>query len=256
MKIKLKLLKPTGTRIVLSVLALLFLLAPVAQASPIDPGLSGNTQYDGWADLTAANNPGYPGFPGSAPWPAPIGSNQTGSGDADLDKVAGNAYPASAAIYFGGFGSAPNTYAGTLELSDATPVADVETIILQVEIGEALGYDFYDDVFPTLSYNGGTQALGPDNTFLVDQVLDGYVDTPAGPQPVYINTWMVQWDARSLGAISDFAIEFSGVEHSQVYALRLDQSDVYAIPEPGSAALCLVGLAGLALASRKRSAAA
>jgi hypothetical protein len=48
-----------------------------------------------------------------------------------------------------------------------------------------------------------------------------------------------------LGAINSFAIDFSGVTHSQIYGLQLDQSSSFfstsVIPEPNVIGLLLAG---------------
>ncbi len=222
----------------------------------ISPGYSGTTQFDRWLDLTLAANPGYPGFPGSAPWPSPIGSNQPGSGDAVLNKVSngtgGGAYPAGAGLYFGGFSSTINNPGGTLSVSDSTPVANLATIGFQIQIGEAWTYDFLNGILPTLSYNGGAQNLAATSWQLLEQYDNGTVTMPSGPETVYINTYYLTWDTTSLGAISDFTISFDGVQHAQVYGLQLDQSDTaVAVPEPGTWALAGALLIG-GIVYRKR----
>jgi hypothetical protein len=232
----------------------------------VDPQLAGSTQYDEWAagSLTSSANPGYPGFPGSGAWPAPIGSSAAGSGDANLNKVAngngGGPYPAGAAIYYGGFSADINNNGGTLSVTDVTPVADVSNIVLQIQIGEAWTYDFWNAALPTLSYNGGTQDLAADDAQLLEAFFNGTVTMPTGEEAVYINTYLLQWDLSSLGSITDVSLKFTGVQHAQLYALRLDQSDEYSpavVPEPS--ALALAGMAGMGLLvacrTRRRSAA-
>lgn len=242
--------------VALALVASAGMLSAPAHAATVDPGLTGNTQYDGWENLTASNNPGYGGFPGSGAWPSPIGSNAAGSGDAELDKVAGAAYPASEGLYFGGFSPTPNTEGGTLSVSDSTPVADLEHVVFQVEVGEAFGYDFYNEALPTLSYNGGSQALAGTSD-MIGQIQDGtFTDPISGEdEPVYINTWMTEWDLSSLGAITDFEIAFTPVQHSSVRGVRLDQSDTFtasAVPTPSTLALGVAAFGGLMLRRPRR----
>ncbi|APW60841.1 PEP-CTERM sorting domain-containing protein [Paludisphaera borealis] len=232
----------------------------VPGASIIDPGLPGAAEADVWtnASLTAGGNPGYGGFPGSAAWPAPIGSSQ--GGDAGLSKLSGAAYPGGSSIYFGGFSSAQNTLGGTLAVQDGTPVAGLANVVFQIQIGEAFGYDFFNHALPVLSYNGGSQNLAATLSLVTDQVYNGEFASPTGPKPLYINTYILQWDLSGIAGVDGFSIAFSGVQHSQIYALRLDQSDVYepyaasaAVPEPASLALLGCGVAALFVKLRKRA---
>ncbi|EAQ81548.1 hypothetical protein DSM3645_28242 [Blastopirellula marina DSM 3645] len=226
--------------------------------SLIDPGLSGNTQYDEWTNnsLTIAGSPGYPGFPGSGAWPNPIGSDL--GGDATLNKTAngtgGGPYPASGSIYYGGFSGDINNNGGTLAVADATPISNLQTVSLQIQIGEAWTYDFYNEVLPTLSYNGGAQSVAPTTSSLLEQFYNGTVEMPTGPEDVFINTYLLTWDLSGIvGTIADFAVSFTGVQHAQLYTLRLDQSDqVSATPEPGSLALLLGIVPAAAWCMRRR----
>jgi hypothetical protein len=253
-------------------LATLIAAAPAASlASFVNPNLSGNTQYDGWDDyqsapsdprtnIVASANPGFPGFPGSGAWPAAgIGSGSTGSGDATLHKTTngtgGGPYPASGSIYFGGFSGAINNNGGTLAVRDATPVAGVENVVFQVQIGEAWTYDFFNGALPTLSFNGGSQNLVATASQLVDSLFNGTVQMPTGPEDVFINTHLLQWDLSGLGPITDFTVSFTGVQHAQVYGLRLDQSDSFAlvsVPEPTSLAFWAIGALAMTVSRRRR----
>lgn len=233
------------------------LIGTTSRAEVVDPGLTGVTQYDGWDDLTAGNFPGYGSFPGSSPWPSPMGSNQPGSGDAGFNKLSGNGYAAGSSIYVGGFSSTPNTLGGTFAVADSTPVAGLETVVFQLEIGEAFGFDLFDDASPTLSYNGGSQALTA-TPVLVDQIQNGTFTNPVTgqPEPVFINTWLFEWDLSGVvDPIDSFQVSFSAVQHSQIYALRLDQSDTLRlVPEPASLGLMGLGAASVALIYRRRRA--
>lgn len=213
----------------------------------IDPALGGNATYDSWTILTAAAYPGYPGFPGSGTW-TPMAS-QAGSGGATLTKVSGSAYPGTAGVYFGSFGEVANTLGGTLAVVDAAPVDDLKFVTLQIEYGEAWGYDFYNHQLPLLSYNGGAQNLAVTSNAILAKVPNGSFETPSGPEPIYVNTYFLTWDLNNIASpITSFSISFSGVQHSQVNALRVDQSNV---PEPG--ALSLITIAGAALLRRRRA---
>lgn len=238
--------------------------AYVPGAALVNPAISGNTDYDGWIGLASGNYPGYGGFPGTGAWPAAIGSNRTldntfnasEPGDAGFTKlssgIGGGAFPAGSSIYFGGFSADINYYGGTLAVFDETPVANLQNVIFQIQIGEAWGYDFYDGLLPTLSFNGGEQQLEAGYSTIVEQFYNGTVEMPTGPEDVFINTYLLQWDLSGIDVdITDFSISFAGVQHAQIYSLRLDQSDLFtAVPTPGS--LALFGLGSLLMARRRR----
>ncbi|MEX2220153.1 MAG: GC-type dockerin domain-anchored protein [Phycisphaerales bacterium] len=131
-------------------------------------------------------------------------------------------------IYFGGFGQTLNTFGGVLVVRDTTPVEGLKTVVFQVQIGEAWTYDFYNRQLPTLSYNGGSQRLDAATAVITDRYDNGTVQMPSGPERLYNNTHLLQWDLRGIQEpIAEFAIEFAGVQHAQVYAMALDQSDVF-----------------------------
>ncbi len=241
-----------------------------ARAAPIalDSLLAGNTSYDGWAELSAGNYSGYGSFPGGSPWPSPIGSNQNAgafdqnaAGDAVLNRVSGHAtggpYPSTESIYFGGFGSG---YGGTLSVSDPTPLANLTNLVLQIELGGG----FFNDVPPRLNYNGGSQQQASLTPQFVERYQNGTF-TPPGetePQPVFVETWLFQWNLSGvIDPISSFEIAWDGPQHSQLYALQLDQSDVFSpialassggVPEPGTLALLGFGAVGLWGVTRRR----
>ncbi len=234
-------------------------LALTLQAAPVAIDLDGNTQNDRWTNsaLTSGANPGYGTFPGSGNWPAPIQSNV--GGDATLNKTAngagGGPYPASGSIYFGGFSGDQNVNGGTLAVTDNSPVANLQTVVFQLEIGEASTHDFYNGVLPTLSYNGGNQMLSADYISL-SQVFNGTVEMPTGTEPLYINTYGLQWDLSGISeTITSFTISFNGVQHAQVYSMQLDQSDTFtqAVPEPSTYALFAVAGAFVCWRLRRRA---
>jgi hypothetical protein len=235
----------------------------VPGAALMNPVMSGNTSYDGWIGLTAANYAGYGGFPGTGAWPAGVGSNRTTAntfnktepGDAELIKVSngtgGGPYLAGASIYFGGFSGDFNNYGGTLGVTDATPVANLANVVFQVQIGEAWTHDFYNDALPTLSINGGAQHIVPTKTVVVERFYNGTVDMPTGPEDVYINTYALQWDLRGVtDPITSIRVEFTGVQHAQVYGAQLNQSDVYTTIPSVSTGVIFTG--GVVAAVRRR----
>ena len=250
----------TARYAILAAIALIGLAAlhTPADAGIIDQDLPGTTQYDGWAELTSSNY----GSHTAGSWPNPIGSNQKreaaygesgnfdvdAAGDAVLSRLSGDSYPAS-----GGFYSFNPT---TLEVSDATPVAGLETVVFQLDIADG---GFASGGMPTLSYNGGTQALTPNTSTVVAQrseTIQGFTFTA--------NTRLTQWDLSGLPdstTIRDFAIEWTIDPHNSVLGGQLNQSDSFAaaqttVPTPSALALGLGGLGLMALRRRRRSGAA
>lgn len=222
-----------------------------SEAAFTDPQLLGTTQYDGWAtdDLNTTGNSGYPSFPGTGAWPGPMESGTAGSGDAELYKISngagGGPFPSSGSLYYGGFAGDPNINGGTVAVTDSTPVSDLNNVVFQIEIGEAYGYDFFNNALPTLNYNGGDQAIAATTSALMDQYQNGTFPDPVSgeDEPVYVNTYMIQWDLSSItDSITEFEIAWTAVQHAQVYALQLDQSNTFtAVPEPASVGLVAVG---------------
>ena len=215
-------------------------LITTVPAAPIAMNLPGTTSYDGWENMTSGNYPGYPGFGSSAAWPSPIGSNTTNSGDAVVNKVSGTANPAGASLYSGVYANTPpNTFGSTLVVSDTTVPLNLKNVVFQIDIGAASGYDFYNGVLPTLSYNDGGQNITATYSTILSQVQDGTFTNPDTglDEPVYITLYGLQWDLSSVSTpINSIQISWSTVQHSQVYSLRLDQSDTFvqAIPEPST----------------------
>jgi hypothetical protein len=212
-----------------------------AQIIDVNFGTGGTNRSSGWVGVNNQNYTGYGSFPGSAPWPSPIRANQ-GITNPTLNRTAGSPsgggpFLATDSIYFGSFSQVPNALGGTLRLSDTNPLSNLRTVVFQIQIGEALGFDFFSPSgFPKLSLNGGTSTFAS-FTNLVNRYQNGVFPSPETGQdePVYVNTWAYQWNLGSTPATS-YNIDFSGVTHSQVYALRLDTTSlVYntpVIPEP------------------------
>jgi hypothetical protein len=201
-------------------------------AAFIDLQFGGATSFDGWVNLTFMNFPGYGSFPGSSPWPAPMESNEALSGDARLSRLAGGVdgggpHPQSMSLYFGSYQQVANSFGGTLRVSDPTPLASAKTVVFQIQIGEADGHDFHEPTgTPVLRVNGSI-VLEPFVTQLLNRYQDGTFYSPETDQeePVYVNSWGFQWNVNGLGPITSVEIDFSGVTHSQIYRLRLDQAE-------------------------------
>lgn len=268
-------MKLTYKPLALAAVAATMLAAGTAQAAdgwdPIDytTQLTGNVSDNYWSDLSSTGTgPGYGGFPGTTPWPAPgIASQQNVNGSAAyLTKVngpAGGPYPAGGSIYFGGFSAAVNYNGGQIIATDSTPVADLETVVYQVAIGEAWTYDFWNDAAPTLTLNlagGGTTTVAADFSETLAKIDNGTVSMPTGEEVVYINLYAYQWDLSSYDDIASYSLSFNGVQHAQLYDLRLTQSDTFtqvvAVPEAGTYALFTAGLGLIGGLARRRPRAA
>ena len=204
----------------------------LAGAAFLDISFSGTSTRDGWVGMHQPNFI-YGSFPGSGAWSGTADSNEVGSGDAVLSRVAGGAdgggpFFASASLYFGSWQQVRNRLGGTLKVSDPTPLASAKTIVFQIQIGEADGYDFHEPTgTPVLRVNGSPTTLQPMVTQLLNRYRDGTFLSPETDreEPVYVNSWGFQWNVNGLGPITSVEIEFSGVTHSQIYRLRLNQAD-------------------------------
>ncbi|MGF1452887.1 MAG: hypothetical protein ACFB21_12535, partial [Opitutales bacterium] len=233
-------------------LALAGLALPLAaSAALVGPGFSGNTEFDGWDNLTSSNYtpPTYPVFPGTDPWLAPIGSTVAGSaGNAVFDKVSGGGYPATQAIY-------NFTVPGTFEVVNSAPLSGLETVLLQLDLG--IGETFFRSQ-PLLNYNGGAQALAAD----FDQSVAGPTSftNPQTGNPATTTLFGYQWDLSGVSeAITEYEIEWTTAAHATTFQLRLDSSDDFtgnqvaaALPEPGFTGV-LLGLGVMLLAHRRRT---
>lgn len=239
----------------LILLLLLITSTSLAQIVNVNFSGSGVTSYSAWSNVNAFNYFGYGSFPGNQPWPSPIQATE-GSTTASLNRIAGSPtgggpFLASESIYFGSFSQVPNALGGTLRVFDSTPLFNLKTIVFQIQIGEATGFDFQTPAgFPRLSINSETYKPST-FTNLVNQFQNGTFPSPVtgNEEPVYVNTWAYQWNFNSTNTFDTLAVDFSGVTHSQVYALRLDGTSIFqntpVIPEPSVLALLLLtGVAG------------
>jgi hypothetical protein len=192
----------------------------------------GASSVDGWDQLTIPRLSGYGGFPGSSSWPAPIVANVAGSGDASLSRLAGapgggGPFPAVESLYFGSLLQVTNALGGTLRVSDGTPVAGVRTVVFQIQIGEAVGYDFQlPSGRPMLKVNGATNGVTPAVSVVLNRYQSGSFFSPETLQeePIYVNTWGFEWHLPAEPAVTSLAIDFSAVTHAQIYRMQLNQT--------------------------------
>ncbi|MEM9446137.1 MAG: PEP-CTERM sorting domain-containing protein [Verrucomicrobiota bacterium] len=205
----------------------------------ITVNLNGNVETEVWTDMSSTNNPGYPGFLNFLDaWPSPIASDAGSTGNGEFDKISGGGYPASESIY-------PFAVAGTFSVSSTTSLFDVTNVVLQLDTASGTY------LTPTLSYNGGSQAISANFLDLTSgEFIQGFGGTPSSTFNM-----VAQWDLSSIAAsITDYEIIFEGQPHDAIYKINLDSSDgefvQQVIPEPGTWALVLVGLGSLGLLRR------
>lgn len=211
-------------------LAFSLCLCQSAISSFVDFAFPAASSRDGWANINSSSFP-RGGFPGASNWKSPIGSNEPNSGDADLLRVSGGAdgggpFTAFESLYFGSFSQVPNTLGGTLRISDPTALQTAKTIVFQIQIGEAEGYDFYEPSgTPVLRVNG-TIVLTPTFIQLLNRYQNGTYPSPQTQkdEPVYVNSLGFQWNVNGFGPINSLEIDFSAVTHAQVYRMQLDQT--------------------------------
>lgn len=226
--------------------ALAPLLATPSQAAIIAHVLPGNSDFDAWDDLTASNpqvsaNGTFPTIATvTAPWPEAIASQVPGSGDATFNKAAGGGYPAGANIYTG-FATG-----GSFVISDTTPVANLETVVVQLDIGQGSGDFLAGD--PVLTINGF------DVIPLFSSGLAGSGPRPGFGVPIEVGSFGYQWDLRGAGTVSSFEVTFTtDGTSSTIWGAQLDQGDQFtAVPVPEPSSALLLPLAGLALLRRRR----
>lgn len=243
--------------------ALLFLASSaLASAALTAVSLPGTTTSEAWTTFNRELFANYPGYPGLADWPDPIAS-QTGDITAPDSRAVilktgngsgGGPYIASGYIYHGGTTTDSNVLGGSLSVSDASPLIGVRTVVFQIEVNNPFGYSFHNDVFPVLTYTAGeeTETLAADYVALIDS----QPDNPFRGNPVNRNTWALQWSLPE--GVTWFSVDWSSVQHAQIYALQLDQSTAVvsgsvlppAVPEP--ATLTGLALGALALLRRRR----
>jgi len=213
--------------------AVLVVCLPAVQGQTVPLQLGGTTSYDGWNDLSRYSYTGFPTFPGTSNWPRPIDSIAPASGDAEMTRLTiaadgtGGPYPAEESLYFFSFQQVPNALGGTLRVEDRTPVGGVKTVVFQIEIGEADGYDFRSpNGAPVLKINGTVTGRTSMTPVLLNSYQNGTFFSPETEQeePVFVNTWGFQWDVSDLSTINSIQIDFSAVTHAQIYSMRLDQS--------------------------------
>lgn len=205
--------------------------AYVAGSQLASVNLSSST--DLWTDLSASGTGISVSYPGTASWGGTIIS-QTGSTSsvaAELVKVSngtgGGPYPSGSSIYFGGYSPLTNNDGGTLAV-EAPAISGLSAVVFQIEIGEAWTYDFYNDVLPVLTYkltgDNTVYTLASFDSGLGLQSYQGTVLMDGVYEDLYINSYYLVWDFTGISNVESITLTFTGVQHAQLYALRLDQS--------------------------------
>ncbi|MBK1815700.1 PEP-CTERM sorting domain-containing protein [Luteolibacter yonseiensis] len=237
-------------------------------------GLGANSTFAIWNTMNgwhATANPnglaGTGSFPGTTMW-APQNS-QPGSNESNTklvkvsNGVGGGPYAASGSVYYGGFSGTPNLNGGTLSLSNASPLDNLQTVLFQIQIGEAATYDFHNHVLPVMSYTlvgdvtlHTLAAAASSNYHKLD---NGTIEMPTGTEPLYINSYAMWFDFSEIaGDVESFSVSWTGVQHAQLYGVSLQQDDVaasgailpVAVPEPS--AVLLGGIGFLFLLRRRK----
>jgi len=190
--------------------------------------------------------------------------------------------PSGDSLYAISFSNDINTRQGTTGIFEANPVAGLKNVAIQIEVGGANGYDFYNhstvgmslgslnvtSAFPVLSLtltDNSVITLAANYAELLTLGYNGTIPMPTGPngepvdEPIYISLYGFQWDTSAYTNIQSFNITWTLVEHTQFYAARLDQGSQFnqvfgatAVPEPSTWALLIVGTAAGLYFRRRR----
>lgn len=230
-------------------------------------GASSNSVFSVWHTMnaaTTANPGGLTGtgfFPGTTVWAAQ--NAQPGSTDtnAKLVKISngtgGGPFGSGSSMYYGGMSPAGNVNGGTVAVSTTVPLASLESVVFQIQIGGAGAYEFYDNALPSLSYtvagDATLHAVAGSAVSVYNKFNNGTFSTPTGPEPLYINTYAIWFDLSSVtGTIDSVSVSWTAVQHAQVYGVSLQQDSVAgsasllpaaaAVPEPSALLLGGVGM--------------
>ena len=215
----------SSTRWILCGLFALGVREGFCQVQPIT--FSGPQVTDGWViDFSSYPQSIYGSYPGMKMWTQPMIANQPGSQGGTLTKVSngqgGGPYPGDH-LYFGGSSTNPNTFGGTIKVS-IHPLSSVKKVVLQVQITEAYGLDFYQPGgAPVLLVNTATSVPTSSIDRTQHEIIDR-VDYTGTLEDLYLNTYRYEWDFSSMQSpITSVEIQMSVVQHGQIYALQVDQ---------------------------------
>jgi autotransporter-associated beta strand protein len=218
-------------------------LASGANMSRTAPFIMGGVNY-GDLPYSIPGNAGGGMFPGMTMWDPYKSQFWTSATRGDLIKTAngtgGGPYPAGSSIYYGGASPVANTNGGSLAVKGHA-VPAVKTVTFQISIGEAYGYSLWDadsdglgpEDMPKLKlYDEEGEHLGTISAAhaeVVKKAYSGSMEMPPGSgldEDIYINTFGLQWNLGGIeDAIGSFQVDWTGVQHAQLWSLRLDQTD-------------------------------
>ena len=218
-----------------------FLLSTSLHAA-ITIQLPGTSESAEWANLRNSQYPGAGGsssfFNATAAWPAPIPGNLGSTSSAAFSKVSGGGYFATSSLYDAGV-------AGTYALTDASPLSDLKTLILQIDAGTSIG------ISPILNFNGGSQALSAD--YFLSTPGDYLASGPNGTVASVNRAW--QWDLSALPAITSYEILWGSTNNNHLTQnqINLTAGDTFAqvVPEPTTSTLSAIAFALLLIRRKK-----
>lgn len=263
-----------------------------AWSSPIASQLQSDaTKKAAFTKITNGDGSGYDvgyeanGLPKSLAFFNTNGTPKAGATWKKANGTAGSSgygpIPSGDSLYAISFSNDFNTRQGTTGVFEANPVTGLQNIALQIEVGGANGYDFYNhstaglslgslnvtSAFPVLSLtltDNSVVSLSANYAELLTLGFNGTIPMPTGPngelvdEAIYISLYGFQWDTSAYTNIQSFNITWTLVEHTQFYAARLDQSSQFnqvygaAVPEPSTWTLLIIGTAAGLYFRRRR----
>lgn len=224
--------------------------AVIAEGAFVDPDLSGTTSFDLWDDLTDTNPQVSTRPPCPGGYCAPITSRLSGSSDsgtggghagtATLDRLSGDGDFSEDGLF------SPSQ--STFVITEEAPVANVETIILQIEIGS--GPDGWLSGNPTLTVNGQIQI-----DLFASGISDSFATPGIGFGPSTVNTFVYQWDLQNVGPIESFEIAFTtDGANTLITGVQLDQGSEFRAVDVPAPHLVSVMCTAILVAPRRRRA--
>jgi len=179
---------------------------------------------------------------------AGLDGNTVDTGGAVFRRLSGGFYPASFGLYSWSTDSAFSF--SVADTVDGLTRVSLQTFI-SVDTSQGVEGLLHAGYLPTLSFNGGSQALAP--SYSMTPVSGGFAmdGSPLAASASNPNYGQFSWDLSSVGsAVESFTISFGIDTHANALAFQLDQ--VAAVPEPSTYALGLIGLGLCGVAGYRR----